>query len=52
LGHEPRMAVTGMEIIPGTGRTNMCRERVSTMTNAQTVPSLPVSGSSHRPSCP
>jgi hypothetical protein len=46
------MAVTGMEIIPGTGRTNMCRERVSTMTNAQTVPSLPVSGSSHRPSCP
>jgi hypothetical protein len=35
-----------------TGRTNMCREQASTITNAQTVRSFPVTGSSHRPSCP
>jgi hypothetical protein len=35
-----------------TGRTNMCREQASTITNAQTVRSFPDTGSSQRPSCP
>ena len=30
----------------------MCREQHKTITNAQTVRSLPVTGSSQRPSCP
>ncbi len=30
-----------------TGRTNMCREQASTITNAQTVRSFPHAGSSH-----
>ena len=34
------------------GRTNMCREQASTITNACTVRSFPVTGSSQRPSCP
>ncbi len=38
--------------ILSTGRTNMCREHASTITNAQTVRSFPVTGSSHLPSCP
>ncbi len=37
----------------GTGhRTNMYREQASTITNACTVRSFPVTGSSQRPSCP
>ena len=35
-----------------TGRTNMCREQASTITNAQTVRSFPDDGSSQRPSIP
>ena len=35
-----------------TGRTNMRREQASTITNAQTVRSRPVTGSRQRPSCP
>jgi hypothetical protein len=38
--------------ILATGRTNMCREQHKTITNAQMVRSLPVAGSSQRPSCP
>jgi hypothetical protein len=35
-----------------TGRTNMCREHASTITNAHTVTSFPAAGSSQRPSRP
>jgi len=35
-----------------TGRTNMCRECESTITNAHTVTRLPVAGSSHMPNRP
>jgi hypothetical protein len=34
------------------GRTNMCREQHSTITNAHTVRRRPVAGSSHIPSRP
>jgi hypothetical protein len=38
--------------IRSTVRTNMCREQASTITNAHTARSFPLTGSSQRPSCP